>query len=108
MSNATPVVIAALVAELAPAAAVGLAAERVANAVGRWPRLVRCTAPALLAVPYAVVAASRHMFRWQWMAVDWRLPALLAGVLAEARVVEPELRGHRRDAEIVVSIAHAL
>src|SRR5947207_1268398 len=108
MSNATPVVIAALVAELAPAAAFGLAAERVANAVGRWPRLVRCTAPALLAVPYAVLAASQHMFRWQWMALYCLLPVLIAWLLGQAAVVDPDQRGNWRDALILLALGLAV
>jgi membrane protease YdiL (CAAX protease family) len=108
MSNATPVVIAVLVAELVPAAAFGLAAERISNAVGRWQRVVRCTAPAVLAVPYVVLAASQHMLRWQWMALYCLLPVLIAWLLGQAAVVDPEQRGNWRDALILLSLGLAV
>ena len=56
MSSATPVVIAVLVAELIPAAAFGFAAERIAGAIGRLPFVARIVLPAVLVLPYVVIA----------------------------------------------------
>jgi hypothetical protein len=77
MSNATPLVIAVLAGRTrAPAVAFGCAAERVAQAVARWPLAVRVTLPAVLVVPYvshrgraahvslAVVCLIRRDCRW--------------------------------------------
>lgn len=58
MQNVTPVAIAALALELAPAVLFGLAGERVARAVGRWPVALRVVFPALLVAPYAMVSIS--------------------------------------------------
>ena len=104
MSNATPVVIAVLIAELVPAAAFGFAAERVATAVARWPRAVHVALPALLVVPYVVIAATQHIFRWQWFALYAVLPVVIAWLLARAAVADPEQRGNWRDALILLTL----
>lgn len=108
MSNATPVVIAVLMAELVPAAAFGFAAERVARVVGGWPFAVRVALPALLALPYVVIAASHHMFRWQWCALYAGLPVVMAWLLARASVADPEQRGNWRDALILLTLGLAV
>ncbi len=108
MSNATPVVIAVLIAELLPAAAFGFAAEQVATAVVRWPRAVQLALPALLVVPYIVTAATEHMFRWQWFALYTLLPVVIAWLLAQAAVADPEQRGNWRDALILLTLGLAV
>jgi membrane protease YdiL (CAAX protease family) len=108
MSNVTPVVIAVLVAELVPAAAFGFARERVAVAVARWPFAVRVALPALLVVPYVVIAASQHMFRWEWCALYALLPVVMAWLLARAAVADPEQRGNWRDAVILLTLGLAV
>jgi len=74
MQNVTPVAIAALALELAPAVLFGLAAERVARAVGRWPVAVRLLLPALLVAPYVMVSISAHLFRWAGLRSMRRYP----------------------------------
>jgi hypothetical protein len=108
MSNATPVVIAVLTAELVPAAAFGFAADRMARVVGRWPFAVRVALPALLALPYVVIAASHHIFRWQWCALYAGLPVAMAWLLARASVADPEQRGNWRDAVILLTLGLAV
>jgi membrane protease YdiL (CAAX protease family) len=108
MSNVTPVVIAVLVAELVPAVAFGFAAGRLAQAVWRWPAAVRVALPALLVVPYVVIAGTQHMFRWPWFALYAALPVLMAWLLAQAAVADPEQRGNWRDAVILLSLGLAV
>jgi membrane protease YdiL (CAAX protease family) len=108
MSNATPVAIAVLVAELLPALAFGFAADRVARAVERWPLVVRVLLPALLVAPYTVIATTQHMFRWQWFALYAALPVLIAWLLAQAAVADPEQRGNWRDALILLALGLAV
>ena len=108
MSNVTPVVIAVLVAELVPAAAFGFAAERVARAIERWPLVVRVALPALLVVPYVVIATTQHIFRWQWFALYAALPVVMAWLLARAAVADPEQRGNWRDALILLTLGLAV
>jgi CAAX protease family protein len=108
MSNATPVVIAVLVAELAPAAAFGFATERVTQIIGRWPRIGRVLAPAAFALFYVVVAASARIFRWEWLALYAALPVAMAWLLDQAREADPKQRGNWRDALILLTLGLAV
>ena len=102
MSNVTPIVIAVLTVELLPAAAFGFASERVAHAVATWPVVVRLLVPSLLVLPYAVLAGSQHMLRWQWLALYSGLPLVMAWLLSQAAVIDPEQRGNWRDGLILL------
>ncbi len=108
MQNVTPVAIAALGLELAPAVLFGLAAERVARAVGRWPVVVRVSLPALLVAPYLMVSISQHMFRWGWFALYAALPVAIAWPLLRAAAGDPEQRGDWRDALILLTLGLAV
>lgn len=108
MQNATPIVIAVLALELAPAAAFGFAGERVIAAISHWPRLLRLLIPTLLALPYAVVALHHHTFRWEWMTLYIFLPVIVAALLMQASVVDPEQRGNWRDALILLTLGLAV
>ena len=108
MSNVTPVVIAVLVAELMPAAAFGFAEEPVARVVARLPLAMRVALPALLVVPYVVIAATQRIFRWQWFALYALLPVLMAWLLAQATVADPDQRGTWRDALILLTLGLAV
>jgi membrane protease YdiL (CAAX protease family) len=108
MQNATPIVIAVLALELAPAAAFGFAGERAIAAISHWPRLLRLLIPTLVALPYAVVALHQHTFRWEWMALYIFLPVIVAALLIQASVADPEQRGNWRDALILLTLGLAV
>jgi membrane protease YdiL (CAAX protease family) len=108
MQNASPLVIAVLALELAPAAAFGFAGERVTAAISQWPRLLRLLIPALLALPYAVLALDQHMFRWQWMTLYMFLPVIVAALLMQASVADPQQRGNWCDALILLTLGLAV
>jgi membrane protease YdiL (CAAX protease family) len=108
MSNATPVGIVVLAAELAPAAALGFAGERVVRAVGRLPATVRVLLPALLVLPYVLVAASRLSFRWEWFGLYATLPVAIAWLLSLAKRTDPEQRGSWHDALILLTLGLAV
>jgi membrane protease YdiL (CAAX protease family) len=108
MSNVTPVVIAVLLAELVPAAAFGFSSERVALVIARWPLAVRVALPALLVAPYVVIAATQHMFRWQWFALYAALPVVMAWLLSRAALADPDQRGNWRDALILITLGLAV
>ena len=108
MQNATPVAIAVLALELAPAAAFGFVPERVAQAIGRWPRLVRILLPSLLSMAYAAIAVSQHSFRWEWCALFATMPVVIAWLLTQAATADPEQRGNWRDALILLTLGLAV
>jgi len=108
MQNVTPVAIAALGLELAPAVLLGFAAERVARAVGRWPVAVRVSLPALLAAPYVMVSISNDMFRWGWFALYAALPMVITWLLLHAVATDPEQRGGWPDALILLVLGLAV
>jgi membrane protease YdiL (CAAX protease family) len=108
MQNVTPVAIAALALELAPAVLFGCAAERVARAVGRWPVVVRIVLPALLAAPYVMVSISQNVFRWEWFALYAVLPVVIAWLLMSAANADAEQRGNWRDALILLVLGLAV
>jgi membrane protease YdiL (CAAX protease family) len=108
MSNVTPLAIAVLAVELAPAAAFGFASERLERAVAKWPAWLRFGAPAFCAVPYAVLAVSAHRFRWEWLVLYTALPVLMAWLLAQAAAADPQQRGNWRDALILLTLGLAV
>lgn len=108
MSNVTPVVIAVLALELLPALAFGLAGERFAEAISKWPAALRISAPAALVLPYALLAAWHHMFRWQWIALYALLPVLMAWLMSQAAKADPKQRGNWRDAIILLGLGLAV
>ncbi len=108
MQNVTPVAIAALGLELAPAVLLGCAAERVARAIQRWPAAVRIALPALLVAPYAMVSLSQHMFHWTWFALYAGLPVVVAWVLLRAAAADAEQHGNWRDWLILLVLGLAV
>ena len=108
MQNVTPLAITAFVLELMPAVSFGFAAEAVARRVQRWPLALRVLAPALLVVPYIIVAASQHIFRWHWFVLYSAMPVLIACLLMRAAMADAEQRGDWRDAFILLILGLAV
>lgn len=108
MQNVTPISIAALVLELAPAIVFAFAAERVARAVRRWPAALRVGFPALLVAPYAMVSVSAHMFQWTWFALYAILPVTMAALLMRAAAADAEQHGDWRDGFILLVLGLAV
>jgi uncharacterized protein len=108
MQNATPAALAVLAVELVPAALFAVAADRVAQVVQRWPRMVRLLAPSLLCTAYIVIAVAQHIFRWEWSALYATLPVVIAWLLTQAAAADPEQRGNWRDAVILLSLGLAV
>jgi membrane protease YdiL (CAAX protease family) len=67
------------------------------QATQRLSLLVRIGRPAVLCVPYAMVAISYGQFRWGWFALYLLLPVAIAFLLYRASVVDPAQRGDWRD-----------
>src|ERR1700739_499538 len=108
MLSPTPIDIAVLTVELAPAAAFGCAGERVAQWMTRWPTALRIAAPALFVLPYIILAAAHHRFRLQWFGLYVVLPVVMAWLMMQAAGVDPEQRGNWRDALILLTLGLAV
>jgi membrane protease YdiL (CAAX protease family) len=63
----------------------------------RLPLVLRILAPALLGVPYALVAISTGVFLWGWLLLYTLLPVGISLLLYEASLADPEQRGGWRD-----------
>jgi membrane protease YdiL (CAAX protease family) len=108
VGNVTPAAIAALAIELAPAVAFGLAAEHITRAVQRWSLATRIVFPALYVLPYVLLSASQHIFRWRWFALYAGLPVVVAWLLGQAAAADAEQRGNWRDAIILLLLGLAV
>ncbi|MGA8739660.1 MAG: type II CAAX endopeptidase family protein [Terracidiphilus sp.] len=77
--------------------------------LGRWlPRPARVAGPALLCVPYALVATSFGIFRWGWFAVYALLPVAIAFLLEQARSEDSGQRGNWRDFVVLLALGLAV
>jgi hypothetical protein len=99
-----PIVVAALLT-LVPYLAAAFFAERIAM---RIPGAAACPAaqaytvawiiaPALLCLPYGLVATSGGTFRWRWLALYALLPVAVATLAWQARRADPDQHGDGRD-----------
>ena len=64
------------------------------GALAAWGRLI---SPAVLAVPYALVACACGDFHLRWLAVYLLLPVAVAALLEDARRADPQQRGSWRE-----------
>lgn len=108
MLNATPIDVAILIVELVPAAAFGFAGDRVAEGISRWPAFVRITAPAVLVLPYVILAEAHHIFRAQWFGLYAALPVVMAWLMMQAATSDREQHGNWRDALILLTLGLAV
>jgi uncharacterized protein len=67
------------------------------QAVQRLPLVIRLTLPAVLCVPYLMVAVSYGQFRWSWFALYLLLPVAISWLLYRASVADPAQHGDWRD-----------
>jgi membrane protease YdiL (CAAX protease family) len=92
-----PEMVAAAILILLPMLYAGFAPEKFAALGSRLPRSATIAGPALLCVPYALVAHCFAIFRWEWLAAYALLPAAIALVLDQARNADTDARGDWRD-----------
>jgi uncharacterized protein len=63
----------------------------------RLPISIRITRPAVLCVPYVLVATSYGQFRWGWFVLYLLLPVAISWLLYSANVADAAERGDWRD-----------
>jgi membrane protease YdiL (CAAX protease family) len=78
------------------------------RAAQRFPIVVRIVRPAVLCVPYAIVAVSYGQFRWSWFALYLLLPVAISFLLYRASVADPAQRGDWRDFLVLVVLGLAV
>jgi membrane protease YdiL (CAAX protease family) len=93
---------------LLPLIAVGFFGEWIVRQSGRLPAWVRVVRPAVLCVPYALVSCAGGMFRWTWLLVYALLPVVVAGLMIDAKRVDPERRGTWREFVVLGALGLAV
>jgi membrane protease YdiL (CAAX protease family) len=93
----SPAIIIAAILTLLPFLAAAFFAEELAALTEKLSVAARLLAPAVLCVPYLLVACSAGNFRWSWLALYALLPVALALLMWQARRADPEQRGNWRD-----------
>jgi membrane protease YdiL (CAAX protease family) len=74
----------------------------------RSSTVVRVVRPAVLCIPYVLVAISYGQFRWSWFALYLLLPVVTSWLLYRASVADPEQRGEWRDYVVIVVLGLAV
>jgi membrane protease YdiL (CAAX protease family) len=102
-----PIAIAALLA-LIPYLAAAFFGKSFAAATEKLSPIARILAPAVLCIPYAIVAASAGILRWYWLALYALLPVAIATLLTQARRVDSQQRGNWRDYLVLIAVGLAV
>ena len=100
----TPANIAAALLTLLPYLGVAFFPQAIAARVRSLPLWAQLTSPALLCIPYLLVACSAGIFRWQWLAVYAALPVAIAILLWQASRIDPGQRGNWRDFLVLAAL----
>jgi membrane protease YdiL (CAAX protease family) len=108
MSLVTPANVIAALLTLAPYLAVAFFPKSVAARVAAFPLGLRISCPALLSLPYLLVALGAGFFRWQWLAFYAATPVAITALLWDARRADPEQRGNWRDYLILILLGLAV
>ncbi|HTZ90614.1 MAG TPA: CPBP family intramembrane glutamic endopeptidase [Alloacidobacterium sp.] len=90
------VILAAILA-LTPLLLFGFAGERCVAAIGSQSLVVRLLLPAAFALPYLLVSWPLHRLRAGWFLLYLFLPVAVAALLALARKLDLQQRGHALD-----------
>jgi uncharacterized protein len=98
----------ALILSLVPLFAFAFAGDRCVRAIRNWPTGARFAMPAVLAVPYLIVAISTDTLALKWLAVYVLIPLAVAGVLGLAARVDPLQHGHWLDFVVLIPLGLAV
>jgi membrane protease YdiL (CAAX protease family) len=91
-----PILLAALLT-LAPVLAAAFFSHRIQILANLLPSHIRIAIPALLCIPYVLVATTFGIFYWGWLALYALLPIAIAFLMEQARAADPAIRGNWRD-----------
>jgi hypothetical protein len=100
----SPAVLIAALFTLAPFLTVAFFAREVAGMGEMLPEWAQLMAPAVLCVPYVLVACSAGLFRWGWTALYAVVPIAESMLLWQARRIDPGLRGNWREFLVLAAL----
>lgn len=92
-----PLIIFAALLTLLPFLAAAFFPARLARVGATLPASVRVLSPAVLCVPYVLVACSAGIFRWGWFLLYALLPVAFSALMLQARRADPDQQGNWRD-----------
>src|SRR5947207_10561451 len=98
----------ALLWSLTPVLALGFAGGWIVRVLDRLPIAVRLLLPCLCGIPYLLVAFSFGEFRWEWCALYFELPVLIALILWSARLRDEQQKGTWLDALVLLCLGLAV
>ena len=101
-------VVAAALLTLLPVLYAAFFPQRFAALALALPPTARFAGPALLCLPYALVASSFGIFHWGWLALYALLPVAIALLMSQARAADPDLRGNWRDFLLLAALGLAV
>ena len=93
---------------LLPLLLAGFFQTRLSRAVDRLPERMRVLAPAVLCVPYMLVARGVGVLRLGWLALYALLPVAMAWMMLEARRADGSGRGDWRDFVVLALLGMAV
>jgi uncharacterized protein len=102
-----PIAIAAILA-LLPYLTTAFFGDWMARSSPKLPNALRILRPAVLCVPYLLVAIPAGIFRWYWLALYALLPVAIAALMLDARRADPEQRGNWRDWLVLIGLGLAV
>lgn len=100
--------LAAALLTLLPYLLVAFFSQPIAARSSAIPLGVRLASPALLCIPYALVACGAGIFRWGWFVLYAALPAATAALLWLAARSDPDQRGNWRDYLVLLALGLAV
>ena len=103
-----PAIAIAAALTLAPFLAVAFFAQRLVGAADRLAAPIRILAPAVLCVPYLLVACSSGSFCCSWLAVYALLPVAVSALMEQARRIDPQQRGNWCDYLVLAALGLAV
>ncbi|HUV68341.1 MAG TPA: CPBP family intramembrane glutamic endopeptidase [Terracidiphilus sp.] len=104
----TPANVIAACLALVPFLAVAFFSERLAGSARALPVWAQLACPALVSVPYLVVACAAGNFRWGWFALYAALPVTIAFLLWQVAQSDAEQRGGWQDFLILAVLGLAV
>ncbi len=103
----TAILVAALLA-LLPFLAEAFFAGCMSSLAQKLPKAMRLLSPAVLSIPYALVAYAYGRFSWSWFALYALLPVAVSVLISQAAEADPDRLGNWRDALVLAVLGLAV